>query len=231
MVLYLFFIIIFYLYLKIKDRDVANATLIHQTEFLVIPKRLSDTIIDADGGTRGFAQAEKKNSRCGPKRPRTDFATRVEHLSDTLGPVGPLFFHRFRLGKHGFNRCFTRSVPGTGFSIWDAQWLWHPSCGPREERREREKEREGEKERKGTGAWDGVTERGGRGGEPGIHAPRLRAHFACQAQFRLGPETLELSLFGVAVYGRHYLDRPRVGLNDLFVCTFYFIGRRLLRDT
>lgn len=34
--------------------------------------------------------------------------------------------------------------------------------------------------------------------------------------------------FGVAVYGRHYLDRPRVGLNDLFVCTFHFIGPTFL---
>lgn len=54
-------------------------------------------------------------------RVRTGPATRVEHLSDTLGPVVLLFSHRFRLGKHGFNRCFTRSVPGTGSSIWDAR--------------------------------------------------------------------------------------------------------------
>lgn len=63
-----------------------------------------------------------------PARARTGPATRVEHLSDTLGPVGPLFSHRFRLGKHGFNRCFTHSVPGTGSSIWDprlvASELW-----------------------------------------------------------------------------------------------------------
>jgi len=155
---------------------------------------------------------ERKIQEAGPCAsalgPRTGPATRVEHLSDTLRPVGPLFSHRFQLGKHGFNRCFTRSVPGTGSSIWDprlaASESWARPAQEEARRHDRAKQ---------------VTEREGRSGGPGIHAPGLRAHFACQAQFRLGPETLELSLFGVAVYGRHYLDRPRVGLNDLFVCT------------
>lgn len=152
-------------------------------------------------------------------RARTGSATRVEHLSDTLGPVGPLFSHRFRLGKHGFNRCFTHSVPGTGSSIWDPRLVASELWARRVKRKE-----------EGTGAWDKWRSERGIAGA-GIHAPGLRAHFACQAQFRLGPGTLERSLFSAAVYGRHYLDRPRVGLNDLFVCTFYFIGWHLLRDT
>lgn len=80
-----------------------------------------------------------------------------------------------------------------------------------------------------------VTEREGVRGEgtPGIHAPGLRGPFRLSSPIPFGgPGTLERALrSGAAVYGRHYLDRPRVGLNDLFVCTFYFIGRRLLRDT
>lgn len=161
---------------------------------------------------QNFAQAEKKNARRAlADRAWSGLATRVEHLSDTLGPVGPLFSHRFQLGKHGFNQCFTRSVPGTGSSIWDPRLVaseFVDSGGPGGER---------EREKEGTGVWDKWRSEGpGRDGGPGIHAPRLRAHFACQAQFRSGPGILELSLFGAAVYGRHYLDRPRVGLNDLF---------------
>lgn len=74
----------------------------------------------------------------------------MEHLSDTLGPVEPLFSHRFRLGKHGFNRCFTRSVPGTGSSIWDPRlvasesWAWRAQEEERRNGRVRQvTEREG----------------------------------------------------------------------------------------
>lgn len=108
---------------------------------------------------RSFAQAKKKNARRAfADRARSGPATRVEHLSDTLGPVGPLFSHRFRLGKHGFNRCFTRSVPGTGSSIWDPRLVaseFVGSGGPKRGR-ERKKERacetsDGARGRDGTG--------------------------------------------------------------------------------
>jgi len=102
----------------------------------------------------------RKMRDAGPRRALADRAwsdpaTRVEHLSDTLGPVGPLFSHRFRLGKHGFNRCFTRSVPGTGSSIWDPRLVaseFVGSGGPRG-KRERKRERRNGRVRQ-------VTERG-----------------------------------------------------------------------
>jgi len=169
--------------------------------------RCGDTKFRA-GGREKFKTRPASALRA-PDGPRTGPATRVEHLSDTLRPVGPLFSHRFRLGKHGFNRCFTRSIPGTGSSIWDPRLAASESWARRAQEEARGHSR----------ARRAIEREGVKRGPRYTRCPGLRAHFACQAQFRLGPETLELSLFGVAVYGRHYLDRPRVGLNDLFVCT------------
>lgn len=141
----------------------------------------------------------------GPTAKSVYTATRVEHLSDTLGPVGPLFSHRFRLGKHGFNRCFTRPIPGTGSSPSGIPGLWHPSCTSAEER---EKGKRSGKERGRRYTWPRTT---------GPISP-VRPNSA-PARENLALLSLSLSLPWAAVYGRHYLDRaPALGLNDLFVC-------------
>lgn len=103
---------------------------------ITMPRRRKvDTELRARGEEKFDTWAYvRARSRTGP---RTGPATRVEHLSDTLGPVGPLFSHRFRLGKHGFNRCFTRSVPGTGSSIWDPRLVASEQRAWRERARRR----------------------------------------------------------------------------------------------
>lgn len=126
-----------------------------------------------------------------------------------------MFSHRFRLGKHGFNRCFTRSVPGTGSSIWGpSQASWHSSCGPDVV--------DGGSE----GRPDGARGKGPRETERDqVYMPRDSGPISpVRPNSVWVREPWSFLPFGAAVYGRHYLDRPRVGLNDLFVCTFHFIG-------
>lgn len=168
------------------------------------------------------SRRRERKIRAGPG-PRTGPATRVEHLSDTLRPVGPLFSHRFRLGKHGFNRCFTRSVPGIGSSIWDPRLVASESWARRARRRKRERPQPRVKR---------VTEREGRGGSPQIYmGPGTAGPFRLSGPIPFGSRNLgALAVRRCSLWPSLPRSVPSWIKRFVRARTFYFIGRRLLRD-